>query len=187
AALGVTRLGPRRAPFGQGVGPGGHGLGPQGRHPEPAGGGAPRGGRLPGDHAPHVALEVDLVDHPGGGDVGGVGADEGLDLAPSQRRVPPGSQTWSISVRTSVWGSSGENVTGPGTVATGCQTVPPQSVPDSTVNWLAPVLRARRTVKVPGLPLMWRWPCSWTTTRSTPSNLLSWTVMSPAGAVPILV
>ena len=54
----------------------------------------------------------------------------------SQRWVPPSSQTWSISVRSSVFGSSGVNVTGPGTLAaSGCQPPgpPEQSVPTKTV------------------------------------------------------
>ena len=54
----------------------------------------------------------------------------------SQRWVPPSSQTWSISVRSSVFGSSGVNVTGPGTLATSCcqpPGPPEQSVPTKTV------------------------------------------------------
>ena len=110
----------------------------------------------------------------------------------SQRRVPPSSQTWSISERSSVrtLSGSGVNVTGPATLDTSsCQPPgpPEQSVPTSTLYRLRPVLRARSAENDPGAALVWRWPCSWVAMTSTPSNFVSCTVMSPSGTVPIFV
>jgi hypothetical protein len=84
---------------------------------------------------------------------------------------------------------AGLKVTGPWTLVwRGCQPGPPeQSVATSTWYRLAPVLRARKAVNVPGAALVWSWPFSCMTITSTPSNFVSWTVMSPSGSVPIFV
>src|SRR5207249_2517806 len=62
AGVGVTALGVRVVVLGVAVRAGRHRLGPERVHPGAAAQVAPRGGRLAGDDAAHVAVEVEAAD-----------------------------------------------------------------------------------------------------------------------------